>query len=80
MVRTVNVYEAKTQLSKLLEAVERGEEIVIARAGRPVAELRAHRPQEPGVIIGGAKSLVDYDDAVFEHADAEIEDLFYGTD
>lgn len=35
----VNVYDAKTQLSRLLESVERGEEIVIARAGRPVARL-----------------------------------------
>lgn len=35
----VNVHEAKTHLSKLLERVERGEEIVIARAGKPVAKL-----------------------------------------
>jgi prevent-host-death family protein len=40
----VNVYEAKTQLSRLLERVERGEEIVIARAGRPVARLVAFAP------------------------------------
>jgi prevent-host-death family protein len=36
---SINVYEAKTQLSRLLERVEAGEEIVIARAGRPVARL-----------------------------------------
>ena len=36
---TVNVHEAKTHLSRLLERVERGEEIVIARAGVPVAKL-----------------------------------------
>lgn len=35
----VNVHEAKTRLSRLLEAVERGEEVVIARAGHPVARL-----------------------------------------
>jgi prevent-host-death family protein len=35
----VNVHEAKTQLSKLLARVEAGEEIVIARAGKPVARL-----------------------------------------
>ena len=39
MDRQVNVYEAKTQLSKLLEQVEAGEEIVIARNGTPVARL-----------------------------------------
>lgn len=35
--KTVNVHEAKTQLSRLLGRVERGEEIIIARAGHPVA-------------------------------------------
>lgn len=35
----VNVHEAKTHLSRLLERVEDGEEIVIARAGKPVAKL-----------------------------------------
>jgi len=37
--RQVNVHEAKTTLSKLLEAVERGEDVVISRAGTPVARL-----------------------------------------
>lgn len=36
---TVNVHEAKTHLSRLLERVERGEEVTIARAGKPVAKL-----------------------------------------
>jgi prevent-host-death family protein len=39
--KTVNVHEAKSTLSRLLEEVERGETIVIARNGRPVAELTA---------------------------------------
>ncbi|HYN53031.1 MAG TPA: type II toxin-antitoxin system prevent-host-death family antitoxin [Thermoleophilaceae bacterium] len=50
--RQVNVHEAKTQLSRLLQAVEDGEEIVIARNGKPVAKLVAHvperKPREPG--------------------------------
>jgi prevent-host-death family protein len=37
--KKVNVHEAKTHLSRLLERVEAGEEIIIARAGRPVARL-----------------------------------------
>lgn len=36
---TVNIHDAKTHLSRYLEQVERGEEIIIARAGRPVARL-----------------------------------------
>jgi prevent-host-death family protein len=37
--KTVNVHEAKTHLSKLLEQVEAGGEVVIARAGKPIARL-----------------------------------------
>jgi prevent-host-death family protein len=37
--RTYNIHEAKTQLSKLLEQVERGDDVIIARAGVPVARL-----------------------------------------
>ena len=39
MTRVVNIYDAKTNLSKLLQDVERGEEILIARAGEPIAKL-----------------------------------------
>jgi prevent-host-death family protein len=41
--RRVNVHEAKTQLSRLLEEVEAGERIVIARAGEPVAVLAPYK-------------------------------------
>jgi prevent-host-death family protein len=37
--KIVNVHEAQTQLSQLIEAVEAGDEILIARAGKPVAQL-----------------------------------------
>ncbi|WP_419931737.1 type II toxin-antitoxin system Phd/YefM family antitoxin [Candidatus Poriferisodalis sp.] len=42
--RVVNVHEAKTHLSKLLSRVEAGEEIVIARAGKPCARLVPYVP------------------------------------
>jgi len=44
MIRTVSVHSAKTQLSSLLESVERGEEIIIARAGKPIARLTPLSP------------------------------------
>lgn len=44
--KRVNIHEAKTQLSRLLAAVERGEQVVIARAGRPVAVLSRYT-EEP---------------------------------
>jgi prevent-host-death family protein len=55
---TANIHDAKTNLSKLLEAVERGEEVVVARAGKPVARLVAipkkKEPREGGFWKGQA--------------------------
>jgi prevent-host-death family protein len=49
---TVNVHEAKTQLSRLLERAERGEKIVIVRSGRPVAKLVPYRPRRAPRRLG----------------------------
>jgi prevent-host-death family protein len=65
-VKQVNVHEAKTQLSRLLQAVEEGEEIVIARNGTPVAKLVPHveerKPREPGWAKGRMWMAPDFDD------------------
>ena len=63
--RAINIHEAKTHLSRLVERVERGEEIVIARAGRPVARLipfhpRAE-PRTPGLWRGRVRLSPDFD-------------------
>ncbi len=54
--KTVNVHEAKTHLSRLLEEVESGQEVLIARAGRPVARLMPLASVEPprrlGILAG----------------------------
>ena len=55
---TVNVHEAKTHLSRLLSRVERGEEIVIARAGRPVARLQPFEPPAGRRILGADRGAV----------------------
>lgn len=52
---TVNVHEAKTNLSQLLKQVEAGEEVIIARNGKPVARLVPARKQgrpQPDVFKG----------------------------
>lgn len=72
---TVNVHEAKTHLSKLLEQVERGETVVIARAGKPVAELTALKPRAD-FIFGGLKDVVWYDDSTWEADDRELSAMF----
>jgi prevent-host-death family protein len=53
--KVVNVHEAKTSLSKLLAAVARGEEVTIAKAGRPVAKLvplKTSTKRVPGMARG----------------------------
>ena len=66
----VNVHEAKTHLSRLLERVEHGERIVIARAGRPIAILQAI--EAPPQRVPGHDRVVihdDFDDPLPEFAD-----------
>ena len=59
----VDVHEAKTHLSRLLERVSRGEEIVIAKGGHPVAKLIAVSPRErkPGRLKGRIRIGKDFD-------------------
>jgi len=76
---TVNVFEAKTTLSKLLEQIETGQEkeIVIARHGRPVALLTHLTPRKPGKRIGVAKGRFQVPDSIDEE-NATIAGLFRG--
>ena len=61
----VNIHEAKTHLSRLVERVEHGEEIVIARGGKPVARLVPFTPEltprEPGALRGRIHVADDFD-------------------
>jgi prevent-host-death family protein len=59
----INVHEAKTHLSRLLERVEAGEEIVLARNGRPVARLVPVRSarRRPGGMKGRIRIRRDFD-------------------
>ncbi len=64
MTIVVNVHEAKTQLSKLLVRISMGEEIIIARAGKPVARLaplNAHPARHPGSAQGQIWIAPDFD-------------------
>ena len=76
---TVNMHEAKSNLSRLVEAVESGAEteIIIARNGKPAARLVPIVPVPAGQRIGIAKGLFVMPDSI-DAADAEIEELFLG--
>lgn len=77
MDKPVNIHEAKTHLSRLVERVEAGEEITLARAGRPVARLvpyaKRQEPRPLGMWKGQIWLAPDWDSAA---TNAEIAELF----
>jgi len=58
MSKIVNMHEAKSTLSQLIAAVERGDEVLIARAGRPVARLVPLEAEPRGMAFGSLPGLV----------------------
>jgi len=78
--RTVNIHEAKTHLSRLVERAANGESFIIAKSGKPlvkVVPLDAPPDKKPGRIgfmKGQIKVPDDFDTMMAE----EIEDMFYG--
>jgi prevent-host-death family protein len=65
---TFNVHDAKTHLSRLLDRVAQGEEIIIAKSGRPVAKLvrLSVEPRRPGRLKGRIRIGPDFDEPLPE--------------
>ena len=63
--QSINIHEAKTHLSRLIDRVAAGEEIIIAKAGRPMAKLVPYReysgPRQPGYWRGKVEIRDDFD-------------------
>jgi prevent-host-death family protein len=79
MTEIINVHAAKTQLSRLLERAEAGEEVVIGRAGKPIAKLVRYVPDRPKRQYGALKGqIVIHGD--FDADNEEIADLFGESD
>lgn len=77
--KSVNIHEAKTHLSRLVERAQAGEEIVIAKAGRPAARLVPIEPAAKPVKIGGLKPKTPVPDDFNTMLESEIEALFGGA-
>jgi prevent-host-death family protein len=79
-VTQVNLYEAKSQLSRLVDRAAAGEEIVIAKGGRPLARLvplaARTAPREFGFLAGQVRVGADFDDPLPD----EIADAFGARD
>lgn len=73
-----NIYDAKTNLSKLIEQVIAGKEVIIAKAGKPIVKLisfkEEKKPRVPGLWKGKVWISDDFNDE-----SEEINKLFYGT-
>jgi prevent-host-death family protein len=77
----VSIHQAKTHLSKLIAAVERGEEVVIARRDKPVVRLVQEKPPKPMRVLGTLAGtmdprVIDYltDPAVDQKIEKDFED------
>ena len=80
MTRTVNIHEAKTQLSRLIDQAAKGEPFIIAKAGKPMVKVTAIDAPEPAVIkrrgfLAGQITVPDDIKTMFQE---EIEEMFYG--
>ena len=68
------VSEAKSSLSELIDKASQGQEIIICRAGRPVAVLRAYKkaeqPRKPGALKGKIRIAPDFDELPEDLAEA----------
>lgn len=72
----INIYQAKTQLSKLIELAQEGKEVIIAKAGNPVAKIVKYKKKLQPRQFGLWKGKVFVPDN-FDDEDEEINKLFY---
>lgn len=77
--QTINIHQAKTNLSKLIEKTSKGEEVIIAKAGKPVAKLVAYKEKLKPRKLGLLKGKIFIPDN-FNDEDEEINKLFYEND
>jgi prevent-host-death family protein len=73
----VNIHEAKIHLSRLLERAAMGEEVIIAKAGKPLAELVPISSERPRFKLGSAKGEFVVPDDFNHPLPKEIEDMFW---
>jgi len=75
--KTINIHEAKTHLSQIIERVSRGEKVIIGKAGKPMAVLSPYSSIEKPRKAGSMKGKIQIADD-FDADDDLISDLFEG--
>lgn len=79
MATTVNVHEAKTQLSKLIEKATNGEDIIIAKAGKPAVRLVKVEAEPRKSRLGFMRGQFRVPEDIKTPFKEEIEEMFYGS-
>lgn len=76
--KTINVQDAKTHLSRLLERAANGEDIILGKHGRPMARLTAYAPEIEPRRLGGFEGRIRIADD-FDDEDSAVVRLFQGS-
>jgi prevent-host-death family protein len=79
-VKSVNIHEAKTHLSRLLDEVSRGEEVTIAKAGKPIARLVPVTPSRPTRTPGFLRGKIRISDDFDAPLPDDVQRSFEGAD
>jgi len=75
--KVINVQEAKTHLSRLIEEAVGGESILLAKHGKPLVKLSAYKPEQENRPLGGFEGRIHIGED-FDDEDTRVETLFHG--
>jgi prevent-host-death family protein len=75
---TVNIHEAKTHLSRLVDKAAKGEPFIIAKAGKPMVKVVPLDDEKPKVRFGALEGMFAVPENIKEFGRQEIEEMFYG--
>jgi prevent-host-death family protein len=76
--KVINVQEAKTHLSRLIEEAVGGECILLAKHGKPLVKLSAYTPEQGNRPLGGFEGRIRISED-FDAEDARVQALFHGS-
>jgi prevent-host-death family protein len=76
--KVINVQEAKTHLSRLIEEAVGGESILLAKHGKPLVKLSAYTPGQENRPLGGFEGRIRISEN-FDDEDTRVEALFHGS-
>ncbi|HEX4774483.1 MAG TPA: type II toxin-antitoxin system prevent-host-death family antitoxin [Candidatus Saccharimonadales bacterium] len=80
MNKVINIYDAKTNLSKYIKQAKAGQPVYIGSYGQKEVVLMAAKPDKPTIKFGVAAGKYKYDESVLEGIDDDIQEMFYGKD